>query len=265
MSDNRRYNKLAGHRILIFGGTSGIGYEVACASLESNASAIIISSSNPERVKSTIARLKGEYPNLSSKTSITGQACDIGNAETLEENVASILAFATEEGTKKLDHIVTTAGNFPPDIPFADMTPAHVEAAQTVRFTAGFMIAKHASVKNYFVPGPTSSFTLTSGSATERPIPGRGLVSGITSGLLGLSKGLALDLAPLRVNCIIPGAVDTEIWNFIPEEQRRPMLEGMAAQSTTGKIGTPEQIAEAYVYVMKDSNITGSTISTNGG
>ncbi|KFY09312.1 hypothetical protein V491_08260, partial [Pseudogymnoascus sp. VKM F-3775] len=81
--------------------------------------------------------------------------------------------------------------------------------------------------------------------------------------VFGLSRSLALDLAPCRVNVVSPGATDTEMWG--PEESRAQMREMISGATLLGKPGSPEEVGEAYIYLMKDSNATGSIISTNGG
>jgi NAD(P)-dependent dehydrogenase (short-subunit alcohol dehydrogenase family) len=79
-----------------------------------------------------------------------------------------------------------------------------------------------------------------------------------------LTRALALDLAPLRVNVVHPGATETEIWGPTPE-QRRGTREFFASTALLGKVGTPEEVAEAFVYLLKDSNITGTSLHSSGG
>jgi NAD(P)-dependent dehydrogenase (short-subunit alcohol dehydrogenase family) len=76
---------------------------------------------------------------------------------------------------------------------------------------------------------------------------------------------LALDLKPLRVNLISPGAVETELWDGLEEGKRKEMMKGFEEKMATGKVGQPEDVAESYLYCMRDGNVTGSVISTNGG
>lgn len=246
-------------------GTSGIGYAVAEAALESGASAVIVASSQATKITATISRLQKSYPDLSSRASITGQACDLSDASALEANVQSLLAFASKNGAKPLDHIVNTAGSIQGMNALADTTPANLAQLLTVRFSAPAMIAKHAVAGNHLSPGPNSSITFTSGSTAEKPMPGRACGSGIAASLIGLVRGLAIDLAPLRVNLILPGAVETELWDFMPEAQKKAIIAMCAKDSLTGRVVGPEVIAESYLYVMKDVNLTGYCLSTNGG
>jgi NAD(P)-dependent dehydrogenase (short-subunit alcohol dehydrogenase family) len=132
-----------------------------------------------------------------------------------------------------------------------------------VRFFAPILLAKHAS--KYLTPGPASSITLTTGTLADRPIQDWTIPAGYAGGLHSLTRNLALDLKPIRVNLISPGGVDTELWDTIPEANRKAVYEGIAKATTTGAIGKVEDVAEAYLYVMKDKNVSGSVIATNGG
>lgn len=78
-------------------------------------------------------------------------------------------------------------------------------------------------------------------------------------------RGMALDLKPLRVNVVSPGAVDTELWSGIPSEQKEHMFREMEKKIPVGKVAKVEDVAESYLYLMKDQNITGAMISTSGG
>ena len=80
-----------------------------------------------------------------------------------------------------------------------------------------------------------------------------------------LNRNLALEFAPVRVNLISPGAVDTEIWDSFPQAAREGIFRDVVAKLPTGRIGRVQDVVEAYLYAMKDENLTGTLISTNGG
>lgn len=82
-----------------------------------------------------------------------------------------------------------------------------------------------------------------------------------------MTRNLALDLAPIRVNAVEPGLVNTEIWDksFPSIEEREAGLQQMAGHLPTGKPATPDEVAEAYVYFLRDSNTTGEVVQTRGG
>lgn len=132
-----------------------------------------------------------------------------------------------------------------------------------VRFFAPLLLGK--LLPSHLRPGPGSSFTITTGAVSEHPIPDWTVVGSYATGLHGLTRQLAVDLKPLRVNLVSPGAVETELWNGIPEDKRKDFLKGFEAKMATGKVGRPEDVAESYLYCMRDANVTGSVISTNGG
>lgn len=111
MTDATKYtSKLHNARILIIGGSSGIGFCVAEACLESGAANVAIASSNRDRLGRAVASLKASYPSASHK--VFGAPVDLSNAETLEGELKTLLdATAEGMGGAKLDHVVFTAGD----------------------------------------------------------------------------------------------------------------------------------------------------------
>lgn len=261
MPDTQKYTtRLSGTRVLVIGGSSGLGFTAAEASLE-NGATLIISSSSQSRIDSAISRLQETYPSKSAK--VIGRACDLAKQDALEENVKALLAFATENGSKKLDHIIYTAGDPLAVIKLEDATMESIIQAGMVRFFGPLMVAKHAPA--HMNPGPASSITLTTGAVSQRPRPDWMIVGSFATGLQGMVRGLALDLKPIRVNLISPGAVKTDLWNGMPKEMREGMFKHLEATQPTGAVGDAEDVAEAYLYLMKDRNATGSMVSTNSG
>ncbi len=256
MSDAKKYtSKLSGARVLIIGGSSGIGYSVAEASLESGAT-VIISSSQESRVNSSIEKLLKTYP--SAKDRVSGHACDL-SVTTMEQNIERLL-----EQTGKIDHIVFTAGDALSTARIQEATLEKIQKAGMVRFFAPLIVAKFAA--KYLSAGPASSLTLTTGSVSQKPIAGWSVSASYAGGLHSMMRNLAVDLAPIRVNLISPGAVETPLWDH---HMSKEQLEGFKAEwskkHTTGQFGQPEDVAEAYLFAMKDKNCTGSVIDTNGG
>ena len=256
MSDAKKYtSKLSGARILIIGGTSGIGYSVAEASLESGAS-VVLSSSQESKIKSSIDTLLNTYP--SAKDRVSGHACNLA-VPVLEENIQQLF-----EETGTVDHIVFTAGDALSTTPIGEATLEKIQQAGMVRFFAPLLVAKYAP--KYLSAGPASSLTLTTGSASEKPVAGWSIPASYASGLHAMTRNLAVDLAPIRVNLISPGVVETPVWDHMMSKEQ---FEGFKAEwnkkLTTGQFGQPEDVAEAYLFVMKDKNCTGTMVSTNGG
>lgn len=203
---------------------AGIGYGVAEASIESNAS-VTISSSSTARIESAIASLKKSYPSAD----ISGHPCDLSKP-TLESDLESLF-----KQTGIVDHIVFTAGENLKIVPVQEATYESIITAGQVRFFAPLLVAKVGS--KYLSPGPQSSIVLTTGSVGQRPIAGWSILSGYTSGLHGMTRNLALDLKPIRVNVVSPGPVATELWDLMGEEEKEKHFGGMAEKFPTGHVG----------------------------
>lgn len=132
-----------------------------------------------------------------------------------------------------------------------------------VRFFAPLFLGKLAP--KYMNPGPASSIIITTGSVSERPLPDWTVVNSYATGLQGMVRGMALDLKPLRINLVSPGVVDTELWKDMPEDVKRGMFAEMEKKIPVGKVGQVVDVAESYLYLMKDRNVSGAMVSTSGG
>ncbi|KAI4159031.1 MAG: hypothetical protein LQ342_006932 [Letrouitia transgressa] len=257
-ASNKYINRLRSKRVLVVGGTSGIGFCVAEAALEHGAS-VFISGSKQSKLDDAISRLRTSYPD--KEFSVSGQVCDLSHPTQLESNAQNLLAHAAAEG--KIDHIAFTAGDALKITPVAQSTVEGIQQAGNVRFLAPLMFAKHAP--QYMSPGPASSLTLTSGTQAQRPSKDWAVVAAWGAAGEGLAKGLAVDLAPIRVNCVSPGAVKTELFDGIPAERMEGALKTFREATLIDRVGKPENLAEAYIYTMKDEFLTGTVFQSDGG
>ena len=91
------------------------------------------------------------------------------------------------------------------------------------------------------------------------------MLSLIGAGLNGLARQLAFYLAPIRVNCVAPGIIETDLWQGMGEEGKKAFFADHESKIPTGKVGQPEDLAEAYVYCLKDANATGIVVNLNSG
>jgi NAD(P)-dependent dehydrogenase (short-subunit alcohol dehydrogenase family) len=198
MSNATKYtSKLSGSRILIIGGSSGIGFSVAEACIEHGAH-VAISSSNPQRVQSAVSRLQSTYP--ASSSHIHGLTVDLSSPSTLESELENVLTASAQKlgSNGKLDHIVFTAGDALATIPLSDMSYENMVAAGQIRFFAPLLLAKY--IPKYLESSYKSSYTITTGSISERPIANWSVVASYATGLHGMVRNLALDLKPVRVS-----------------------------------------------------------------
>jgi NAD(P)-dependent dehydrogenase (short-subunit alcohol dehydrogenase family) len=261
MSQNKYINKLQGKSVLIFGGTSGIGYAVAEALLEHGAK-LTICGSNLDKLANTIERLTKSYPDV-KQDRITTAACDLAATATLEDRLREIFEHAVSaHGGQKIDHIVFTAGD-PLDVA-GGITGTNINVINSisaVRLHAPILIAKVIATTEYVNNSVSTSVTITGGASHLRPRKTWPIVSMVASAMEGLVRGLALDLAPIRFNVVHPGMFQTELASGIPPAA----LEITKAGTLTKRIGQPEEIAEAYLYFMKDFSADGTALVSDNG
>ena len=254
-----RTHQLQGSRVLVIGGTSGIGFAVSAAALDHGAIVTIVGS-NANKLKNAITRLKTLYPSTGLEN-VTGVQCDLSNADTVEQDIVKALKLAA--GNSKINHIVITAADMTAPPSLEDLTVDALQRPGVIRLVAPMMVAKH--LPNYMDKCPQSSLTLTSGAHCLRPDPGWTVISGYCGAVEAIMRGLAIDLKPLRVNVVAPGAVLTEAVKDILGDAYDDAVEMAKAKSTVGQTGAPESVAQAYIYLMKDCYASGSVLSTNGG
>lgn len=253
-------SKLAGARCLVIGGTSGIGFGVAEALIQNGASSVTISSSSTAKISSALERLKSG--NASSKAQIQGFPCDLGSPDTLTSEVEKLFAEVAKAG--KLDHVVFTAGDALAVGKLEDFKLDAVRQAGTVRFFAPLVVAQQ--LRKHLNDGPAASYTITTGGASEHVSKDWTVMQAYLSGLRGMTRGLAVDLAPIRVNAVGLGPVETEIWNHVKEIGYWDNVTGrLKGRMTTGQIGQVEDVVEAYLYLMRDKNVSGSVLESTGG
>ncbi|KAI9838538.1 MAG: hypothetical protein M1819_004847 [Sarea resinae] len=266
MSDATVFSsKLHSSHIFIIGGTSGVGLGVAAGSLEAHAARVTISSSSDARLESALAHLKSLYPSRAS--TVTGYTCDLSAPEGLETRIKGLLDTVTEGGQTKIDHIVFTAGNPLHLRPLHEVSYEEIVAAGTVRFFAPLLLAKNAFYGAYMASAASaSSITLTSGSASQKPPPGWTIPASYAAALRSVTRTLALDLKPVRVNIVSPGPMDTALWDAhgTTKEEIEAAKKSFGAQTVTGTLGRVEDVAECYLTSMRDKNMTGTCLNSNG-
>jgi len=234
--------KLAGQHVLVIGGSSGIGLAVASAARGEGAE-VTIASSNAEKLDKALARLGG------------GTAVRLDVTE--EDAVASFFA-----DCGALDHIVFTAADWAQvdHTAFADLDLRAARGLFEVRFWGALAVAKQAAT----CIRPGGSITLTNGMAAHRPQKGLAVATAMAGAVEHLVSGLAVELAPIRVNGVCPGAIRTEAWDELPDDFRR-FQEARLAGQPLPRVGETSEAAEAYLYLMRGTYTTGQTLRVEGG
>lgn len=257
-------NRLANAHVLVFGGTSGIGFAAANMALSQGAHVTISGSAQP-KTDEKVKKLRSFYPDM-EPSNMTGVACDLLDKENMEANLKAFFDKVTQSGKNKLDHIVFCAGNRRTQPVVNNVTVDSALDGFTVRYLAPAIIGKLLSTGQYMSLTTASSLTLTSGTNTHRPMPGWTYAASSGAAVEGLVRGFAVDLAPLRVNLVVPGAIQTELLQGMIDRLGEDKAAKMRKQySLMDAWGQPENIAEAYGYLMKDRFATGSTVMCDGG
>ncbi|GJJ06994.1 hypothetical protein Clacol_001192 [Clathrus columnatus] len=234
---------LANKTILIIGGSSGIGFGVAEASLKSFAKTVIIASSNKERVEKAVKKLIDAKLGAGE---ITGRVVDAGN----EESIKGLL-----DDVGEVDHIVFTSGRLETSLAFPGVDINKAKDSLDLRLWGVVAVAKHAKIRS------GGSLTLTSGILAIKPTPTLSVAITGVGALHTLTSGLAVDLAPIRVNIICSGA----LWDDLPPSYKESFLKDTAPKLLVGHFGQPDELAEAYLFCMKCTYITGQCIVVDGG
>lgn len=250
------FNKLQAKHVLLIGGSSGIGFAVAQGALASGAHITTSSSSQP-RIDSAVTFLKSLYPDRE----IFGLRADLSNAATLESDLEALFKSAVYHNGP-VHHVVFTAADSLALGSLDALAPELILRAAHFRMVVPLMVGKMAA---RFLKERTCSLTITTGCVAEKPGPGWAVIAYCAGGLVSLAKALAVDLAPVRVNVVQAGYTDTPLWQGMDEEARMEMFRGLEEKMLTGKMGQVEDVAEAFLWVMKDGNVTATVAKSDGG
>ncbi|RYZ01498.1 MAG: SDR family oxidoreductase [Myxococcales bacterium] len=228
--------------VIVIGGGSGIGWGAAQACLERGAHVVLAgrTASKLERALQTLqAGERGRYV-----------SADI----TKEGDVSALF-----RGAERVDHVVVTAA----DLAYQPIVEFDVAAAQRAlgsKLLGALLVAKHAAPR---LPAH-GSLTFTTGVASERPLPRGSLTATVNGGLHSFVRAAAIELAPIRVNALSPGWVDSELWDSIGVDKAAAFAQ-MAARLPVGRIATPADLGHAAVFLMESEMTTGAVLTVDGG
>jgi NAD(P)-dependent dehydrogenase (short-subunit alcohol dehydrogenase family) len=231
---------LKAQRVVIIGGGSGIGFAVATGALAEGAE-VVIGSRGAEKIAAAAARLGA---------GASGFPVDV-------KEDASVAAFFERVGA--FDHLVFTAGDWNRlgGGTVADLDLATAPEAMSVRFWGALRAIKQA--RNTI--SAQGSITLTDGMLAHRPMKGALLSTAFAGAAEHLTRGLAVDLSPIRVNVVCPGLVLTEMIAAWPKEA----VQRFVAGQPIARGADPDEVAQAYLYLMRGGYTTGQVIVVDGG
>ncbi|MFI8166033.1 SDR family oxidoreductase [Streptomyces sp. NPDC085931] len=229
-------------RIVVLGGTSGIGLAVARRAAATGAAVTIASSR-----AASVERALGQLP-----AGVVGRAVDAGSSD-------AVAAFLDEIGP--FDHFAYTAGENLTGLPLADYT---VDRASEF---FGLRLFHALDAVRLAVPhlAPGGSVTLVSGTAAFKGGPGWTLGAAVSGAVLSAARSLAVELAPVRVNVVAPGVVRSPLWSGMSEADREGMYAGLAASLPLGRVADPDDAAKAFLALMDQDYVTGTVSIVDGG
>lgn len=233
---------LKGKKVVIIGGSSGIGLATA-KSVASKGGNVIIVSSNQGRIDKALQEIASES---------TGYAVDVTN----EIEVKNLF-----EKVGLFDHLIFTAGE---NLILSNVEDTTLEDARNyfnIRYWGAFAAVKYAAP---FI-NSKGSIVLTSGIASNRPNKGWALGASICAAMEGFARAMAMELAPIRVNIVSPGVVKTELWGGMSESDRETMYANIGNALPVKRVGEAEDIAKTFLYLLEQEYGTGQTLIIDGG
>lgn len=231
-----------GKKIVIIGGSAGIGLATAKA-LAGLGAEIVIASRSEARLAAAAAQIA---------TGVVCRPLDVTDARAIE---------AFFEAVGPFDHLATTAAAGAVGM-FLEVDPAKVRAHVESKLWGQYFAARFGAPKLR----AGGSITLFSGVVSRKPLRGTTTAALVTGAIESFTRVLALELAPIRVNCVTPGITATEVWSeLLTEAGARDHLEKVGRALPVGRVGQADDVAKAVIYLMSNGFATGSVVDVDGG
>jgi NAD(P)-dependent dehydrogenase (short-subunit alcohol dehydrogenase family) len=231
---------MKGQKVVVFGGGSGAGL-AAAKLLASKGAEVIVTGRSLDKMEAA------------RKDGLSAKAVD-------GKDVPAVNAFFAELGP--FDHLVITAGQTNRGGSFVDDI---TDQSFRGTFDGKFWVqvnAAHAGARTITKGG---SITFFSGGANRRALRGMTNIAAVNAAIDGIVPTLALELAPTRVNAISPGTLRTSYWTGVPDEQLEAIFERSAQGLPAGRVGNPDDIANAVLFLVTTPFVTGTVLAVDGG
>ncbi|MEV1167133.1 SDR family oxidoreductase [Nonomuraea sp. NPDC049784] len=229
-------------RVVIVGGTSGIGLATA-ARLAAGGAEVFVTGRSEERLQAALKQLGDQA------SGEVLDARDTGAMRALFERLGSV------------DHVIITVTGRGGAGPLSSLTSETLTGAVQNKLVPQFLTAQAA----LGALSPGGSITFVTAASAGAAFPGASLLAAVNGAIEAAVPSLAVELAPIRVNAVSPGVIDTDWWSGLGDEARAAFLEGTAASLPVGRVGTPEDVATSIEYVVRNSFVTGTVLTVDGG
>ena len=233
---------LEDQRIIVVGGSSGMGLATAKALVEAG-SRVMIAGRSQDKLDSAREHIPGDVDTYS---------LDFTDEEAVREFFATF---------GKIDHLVVAASGVQAWGTFRELDSAAFRKAFDGKFWGHFYCARHA------LPHlrRDSSIVFFAGAVSHTPVPGASGVAAVNAAIKAMAYSMARELVPLRVNVVSPGPVDTPAYDWMTPEEKQEFFNQMSLCLPVKRMGRPEEIAEAVLFLLDNRFVTGTVLDIDGG
>jgi len=233
---------LSGQRIVVIGGSSGMGLAIA-QTFAADGAAVVIASRSQEKLNAAKSAISGK---------VEAHPLDFTDDDAVKRFFEAVGA---------MDHLVVAAAGPPAWGNFLELDGAALRRAFETKFWGYFTCARHAAPKLR----RDGSMTFLTGGASRTAIPGTSGLAAVNGAIACWAYTLSKELAPLRINVISPGLVDTPAYDWMSPEAKKGFFQQMGGTLPVGRIGRPDEIAEAAKLLVSNGFITGIVLDVDGG
>jgi NAD(P)-dependent dehydrogenase (short-subunit alcohol dehydrogenase family) len=233
---------LKNRRVVVIGGSSGMGLATA-KHLAAEGAHVMIASRSREKLDAALQVIGGNAE---------ARQLDFSKEDAVREFFSLLGAF---------DHLVLTGAGLPAWGKLSDIQSPALESAFKTKFWGYFLCAKYGAP--LIREGGSILFTI--GGAARSAIPGTAGVAAVNGAILCMAMTLAKELAPIRVNILSPGLVDTPAYNWMSAEEKKAFFKQMGGNLPVGRVGKPDELAQAALYLLANGFTTGAILDVDGG
>ena len=229
-------------KVVVIGGTSGMGL-AAASKLAKNGYSVVISGRTEGSIESALKKIQGEA---------VGYPLNFSNSASVEQFFTKV---------DKHDHLALVGSGQAAWGSFSELTVEALRSAFDEKFY-GFFLCAQASLKKLRKDG---SILFTVGGACRSAIPGTSGVAAVNGAIQSMAFTMAKEIAPVRVNILSPGLVDTPMYNWMTQEEKEGFFKKMGGNLPVGRVGNPDEIAQAVLFLIQNKYATGAIIDIDGG